>query len=1368
LQFPGNTGSVDSVFWAFLHPSPIAAGSDKRFPQLNVPVAQQDGISSPGQGALPISQQRLWVLERLHPRHPAHNVACAFRLRGQLDAEKLGLAWREVIQPYEILRTEFHAVEGAPQPVGVPPFSPQMSVVDLEGVSPEEREARLSQLAQEETQRPFDLSSVPLLRASLWRVASLEHMFLLVAHRIVCDEASLQVLVRQLVLRYGTGQSGETRAAAPTQYNAYVSRQAQVSEGQISYWKQQLAGAPSSLDLPLDRPRPPEQTFHGASQAFSIGKPLLEQLRSLGQGHGATLFMTLLAAFNVLLSRYSRQDDLVVGTAISGRGDPKLANLVGPIENMVALRTDLSGGPTFSKLLTRIRDTTEEAFSHQDVPFELLLEQLPLERDLSRNPVFQVAFNQQVASESILAAGLHWEPVRFAPETEALDLTVNVVECDGQVEARFSYSADLFEHSTIARMIAHFQTLLQSAVENPERAISLLPILTPAERHQILVEWNDTRVDHPRDVPLHQFIEEQVEKTPESVALIYESERLTYRQLNNRANQLAHHLKKLGVGPDVLVAVCMERSLELVTALLAILKAGGAYVPLDPEYPKERLETMLRDAAAPVVVTQAHLLDRVPNGALHVLCLNRDWPLVTPESPDNLPAAVGGKNLAYAIYTSGSTGKPKGVPNVHEGIVNRLLWMQDMYKLTSQDRVLQKTPFSFDVSVWEFFWPLMTGATLVIARPGGHRDPAYLVDLIAQQGITTLHFVPSMLSIFLEAAGLERCRTLRQVFASGEALPFELQERFFAKLGAELHNLYGPTEAAVDVTYWACRPNSRQLIVPIGRPIANTQIYILDAELQPVPIGVAGELHIGGVGLAREYLNRPDLTAQKFIADPFSPQPGARLYKTGDLARFLADGNIEYLGRIDHQVKLRGFRIELGEIESALTQHPAVRQAAVVVREDIPGDKRLVAYLVSKGGDLDIRELRGYLARFLPEYMVPSGFSILPALPLTSSGKVDRKALPAPLPEHKYRSAVIAPRNQLETQLVSIFQKVLHTDSVSIQDDFFDLGGHSLTATRLLSQVKEITGRQIPLSVLFRGATVESLAKLIGEQGDASDPVVMEIQHGDSSRLPFFAIVPPGEESLGYAMLARHMGSAQTVYKIQGHAPVVDGKRPYSKQEMQDLTEEYVAAMRTVQLHGPYCLGGLCDGTHIAEQIVLSLEAQAEEVGLFAIFDTWVMQHSQIRWLWKVDYYRQRLRQMKWMTLAERLASYKRVAENKLDILRGKKTPRTDWQQVYWPEGFTPARFRAPVVLFKRPKQQFYYINDPEMGWGRRSKGGVEIHEIDFHHLEILREPHVRQFGETLAECVARVSRRTIKLEPSTQNQQASLTVSVQPVRQGS
>lgn len=606
---------------------------------------------------------------------------------------------------------------------------------------------------------------------------------------------------------------------------------------------------------------------------------------------------------------------------------------------------------------------------------------------------------------------------------------------------------------------------------------------------------------------------------------------------------------------------------------------------------------------------------------------------------------------------------------------------------------------------------------------------------------------------------------MRQVFASGEALPFELQQRFFERMGAELHNLYGPTEAAVDVTYWACRPNSKQAIVPIGRPIANTQIYIVDPNLQPVPIGVSGELHIGGIGLARGYLNRPDLTADKFIPDPFSKEPGGRLYKTGDLARFLADGNIEYLGRIDHQVKLRGFRIELGEIEAVLGECTGVLQATVIVREDDPGDKRLVAYLIAAPGKpLEVDILRSELKDRLPEYMLPSRFVLVDAFPMTSSGKVDRKALPAPPLERGTATAMVAPRNDLESGLATVFANILGLPSVGVTDNFFDLGGHSLQAGRLVSKINEVTGRQIPLSALFRGATVESLARLVEQESDDEpDPVLMEIQHGEGVRLPFFAIVPPGEESLGYAMLARHMGPEQTVYKIQGQAPQTGGKRPYSKEEMKALTREYIDAMRSVQPHGPYCLGGLCDGTHLAEQIVLSLESQGAEVGLFAIFDTWVLQHSQRRWLWKLHYYGQRLNEMKKLSLSERLASYRRIAEKKAQQLAGSNPSRSDWRKAYWPENFTPPRYRAPVVLFKRPKQPFYYIHDPQMGWGKRTERGVEIHEVDFHHMEILREPHVRIFGEELAECIARVS----SSESTTENHDVS-SVAASPRRQSS
>ena len=1310
---------------------------------MNLSVTEQGRSFLTKGSPLSVAQERLWVLDQLHPRNPAQNLSCGLRLTGLLDTGVLEAALGEVVERHEILRTEFHTVDGAPVQVVLSPARVTVEVVDLRHLPQQEREAQLFRLAQERTQRPFDLTHGPLFRATLFQLTETEHVFLVVVHRIMCDELSVRLLLSELNLLYKARVSEKPQELAeiPLQYRELANREAMPSAAQLLYWKQRLEGAPSSIDLPTSRQRQPVQTFRGARQRMWIEAPLLERIRRLAQSHGATLFMTLCAAFNVLLSRYSRQEDMVVGTCVSGRGRPELEKLIGPLENLLALRMDVSGDPSFTDLLTRVREVTEGAFWHQDVPFEAVVKQLRLERDMSRHPIFQIMFTSRDAA---VPTPFQTEPgvslLEMESSMEQFDLSVEFASSQHGLDVTFSYNPDLFDEVTVERMTGHFRVLLASAADNPGVKISRLPLLTEAERHQLLVEWNDTGVEYVTDVPLNQFIEEQVEKTPESVAVIYDSEQLTYRQLNNRANQLAHHLKRLEVGADVLVAVCMERSLELVTALLAVLKAGGAYVPLDPEYPKERLETMLRDAAPPVVLTQAHLLDRAPNGAPSVFCLDRDWPSVASESPDNLPAAVRGKNLAYAIYTSGSTGKPKGVPNVHEGIVNRLLWMQDMYKLTGHDRVLQKTPFSFDVSVWEFFWPLMTGATLVLARPGGHRDPTYLVNLIAEQGITTLHFVPSMLSIFLEAAGLERCCTLRKVFASGEALPFELQRRFFEKLGAELHNLYGPTEAAVDVTYWACRPNSQQPIVPIGRPIANTQIYILDANLQPVPIGVAGELHIGGIGLARGYLNRPDLTAQKFIPNPFGKTPDAQLYKTGDLARFLEDGNIEYLGRIDHQVKLRGFRIELGEIEAVIGECAGIRQAVVILREDNPGDQRLVAYLIAAPGqELDYDRLRKELKDKLPEHMVPSRFVAVEGFPMTTSGKVDRQALPSPLPERGTPATVVAPRNELESKLATIFANVLGLPSVSMTDNFFDLGGHSLTAARLLSQVIELTGRQIPLSALFRGATVESLARLIRVDEEAGDPVMMKILHGDSSRLPFFAIVPPGEESLGYAMLARHMGPDQPVYKIQGHAPIV-GKRPYTEQEMQSLAGEYVAAMRSVQREGPYCLGGLCDGVHIGERVVLELEAQGQEVALFAVIDTWVLQNSQRPWLWRVDYFQQRLREASSRGLAEQFQLYKQAATNQIRRLMGKMPARKDWQESYWPSNYIPTRFRAPVVLFKRPKQPFYYVKDPQMGWGARTTSGVEIHEIDFDHLYLLREPHVGVLGEKLAACIERAS----------------------------
>jgi amino acid adenylation domain-containing protein len=941
-----------------LFESPTIAALASRIEELHPDASEQLPPIAAVERDLPLplsfAQQRLWFLDQLEPNNPLYNVPLGIRLDGSLHHDALEHALNQIVRRHEVLRTIFPVVDGQPVQSIKSELLIQLPTVDLSNLPENEREPAIGKLATEGAQRTFNLATGPLFRANLLRLGPQEHVLLLNMHHIVSDGWSMWQFIRELATFYEAFLEGTAPSLSelPIQYADYAVWQRQwmqshVLEKQLSYWQKQVDGAPATLELPTDRTRPPEQSYRGRTKTAVFPRSLVDELNRLGRQQGATLFMTLLAAYQTLLFRYTGQEDVVVGSPIANRNRAEIEELVGFFVNSLVMRTDLSGNPSFRDLLTRVRTVALGAYAHQDLPFEKLVEAIQPERDLSHTPLFQVWFALQNAPRTTFSLpGLKLKSMDVHNGTSKFDLGLFVVEKPEGLSCMVEYSTDLFDDATIERFLGHLQVLLGSIVANPDCRIADLPLLTLPERQQILTEWNSTGREFPRERSLHQFIEEQVERTPDATALVFESQRLTYRELNARANQLAHRLRKMGVGPEVLVGICAERSVEMVVGLLGILKAGGAYVPIDPSYPKERLAVMLEDAAPPVLLTLERLLEFLPDHKIPTICLDRDWQTIADEPATNLPILTTGKDQAYAIYTSGSTGKPKGVPNVHEGIVNRLLWMQDSYPLDGNDRVLQKTPYSFDVSVWEFFWPLMTGACLVVARPEGHKDPNYLMSLIREQQITTLHFVPSMLRIFLESEGAGHCTSLRRVFCSGEALPFELQERFFQVLGAELYNLYGPTEAAVDVTYWHCTPNGTRSIVPIGRPIWNTQIYILDRSLLPVPVGVAGELHIGGIGLARGYLKRPELTAEKFIPDPFSPEPGARLYKTGDLARFLPDGNVEYLGRIDHQVKIRGFRIELGEIESTLDNHPGVRQSVVMAREDEPGDKRLVAYLV--------------------------------------------------------------------------------------------------------------------------------------------------------------------------------------------------------------------------------------------------------------------------------------------------------------------------------------------------------------------------------------------------------------------------------------
>ncbi|MBN4003641.1 non-ribosomal peptide synthetase [Nostoc sp. LPT] len=1032
---------------------------------------------------LPLSfaQQRLWFLAQLEPDSPFYNIPAAVRLQGKLNVEALQQSFNEIISRHETLRTNFQTTQGQAIAVISEKKPLTLSIFDISELPSDQQEAEIKQQATQEAQQPFDLKSDLLLRVKLLRLNDQEHIVLLTMHHIVSDGWSIGVLVQELATLYQAfcNEQPSPLTELPIQYVDFAVWQRQwlqteVLETQISYWRKHLENAPEVLELPTDHPRPAIQKFRGATYSFELSKQLSVALNKLSQEQGSTLFMTLLAGFQTLLWSYTGQEDIVVGSPIANRNRAEIEGLIGFFVNTLVLRTNLAGNPSFQELLKRVREVALGAYAHQDLPFELLVEQLQPQRNLSHTPLFQVMFVLQNAPMSALELpGLTLTSLQSNSDSAKFDLTLNMSEIDSKLVGSIEYNTDLFEQSTISRMVGHLQTLLSGIVANPQQRLSELALLSNSEQHQLLLEWNNTEVEYPQEHCIHQLFEAQVERTPDAVAVVFESEQLTYCELNTKANQLAHYLRSLGVKPEVLVGICVERSLSMVIGLLAILKAGGAYVPLDPSYPKERLAYMLADSQPGVLLTQQYLVESLPNHKAQVICINSNWELIANENPRNPACKITVDHLAYVIYTSGSTGKPKGAMNTHRGICNRLLWMQDTYQLTTADSVLQKTPFSFDVSVWEFFWPLMTGARLVVAQPEGHREPNYLVNLILQQQITTLHFVPSMLQVFVETEGLEKCQSLVRVIVSGEALPVQLQQRFFNRLDAQLHNLYGPTEAAVDVTFWQCQDRvNNQKTVPIGHPIANIQIYLLDKYLNPVAFGVPGELYIGGVGIGRGYLNRPDLTAEKFIPNPFSDKPSARLYKTGDLARYLTSGEIEYIGRIDHQVKLRGFRIELGEIEALISQHPVVRETVVTAHT-----QSLVAYVVPQHEQtLAITELRHFLESKLPNYMVPAAFVTLETLPLTPNGKVDRKALPAPDTARPQLEAIYQPpQTDVEKTIANIWQEVLNVENVGIHDNFFELGGHSLLLVQVHSKLREVFQSDLSILDLFRYPTISSL-----------------------------------------------------------------------------------------------------------------------------------------------------------------------------------------------------------------------------------------------------------------------------------------------------
>ncbi|WP_437966999.1 amino acid adenylation domain-containing protein [Sorangium sp. So ce260] len=1061
------------------------------------PLAPED---RPERLPLSLVQERLWFLDHLVAGAPVYHIAAALRLSGTLDTGHLEHAVTALVARHEALRTSFPSVAGQPVQKIAQPAPVALPIKDLSALAEADREPALQAHLREEARRAFDLAEAPPVRWTLLRKGEREHVLAVTCHHLIADGWSMNVLLRELSLIYGALSAGRSPELAPltvqqADHALWQRRteQAATRERELAYWRERLKGPVPPLELPTDRPRPSVQTYAGAREELALPPELVARLTALGRRVGATPFATVAAALFALLHRYTGQSDVCIGTPVAARPRAALEGVVGCFLNTLALRVDLTGNPRVAELIARVRAAVTEGQAHQEAPFERVLEALSIERSLSHTPLFNVMLAMDPAPEQAPEIpGLSIAAQRVDTGTAQFDLALNLTLDSQGARGAWEYNTDLFDRATVARMARHLVAILEGFVAAPEARLSDLPMMDADEQRQIVAGWNATERAYPGERLVHELFEAQAERTPDATAVIFGERRLSYRELNARANRVAHALRRRGVGPDVLVAIAAERSVELVVALLATLKAGGAYVPIDPDYPAERIAFMLDDAAASVLLSQWPVASRLPPHRAEVLCLDADRAKIDREPATNPAVAVSPDNLAYTIYTSGSTGRPKGAGNSHRGLLNRLQWMQERYGLTAQDRVLQKTPFSFDVSVWEFFWPLMTGAGLVVARPGDHRDGERLVELITRHAVTTLHFVPPMLQAFLETPAAASCSSLRRVICSGEALPAELARRCFERLpDAELHNLYGPTEASIDVTAWACNPQDPSASVPIGTPIANTQIYLLDRHGQPVPVGVAGELHIGGVGLARGYHHRPALTAERFVPDPFGAAPGGRLYRTGDLARHRPDGAIEFLGRLDHQVKIRGLRIELGEIEARLLQHPGVGEAVVLARDVAHGGKRLVAYVTGQGGAApEPATLRDWLADALPAYMVPAPILVLDRLPLSPNGKVDRRALPAPEQVDAPARATTPPRTDLERAIAAIWSDVLSVPQVGIHDNFFDLGGHSLLLAKVHSRLREELDRALPMLVLFQHPTIASLAGALS--GEASEPAPQE------------------------------------------------------------------------------------------------------------------------------------------------------------------------------------------------------------------------------------------------------------------------------------
>nr|WP_279636949.1 non-ribosomal peptide synthetase [Corallococcus llansteffanensis] len=1166
--------------------------------------------TSPGPHPLSFAQQRLWFIDQLDPGSPLYNMPTALRLSGTVDVPQLQRAFAALVQRHESLRTTFDARDGEPRQHIHPAPAQALAVVDLSTLPDDEREAEVLRFASEDALRPFDLAVGPLARLTLLKLGASEHVLLMCLHHSIGDGWSIGVLVREVVALYEAFRQGQPSPLPPlpVQYADFAVwqrtwLQGDVLDAQLGWWKQQLAGAPQALALPTDKPRPPQRSAAGATIPVRLPPALSDAVEALAQQEGATPFMVLLAAFQTLLHRSSGQEDLLVGTSIAGRRHAETEGLIGFFVNTLVLRARFDARPSFRQLLAQVRASTLGAYEHQDIPFERLVEVLQPSRDLSRTPLIQALFVlQNTPDTEVRLPELTLRPVDVELTTTKFDLDLSLGRTPSGFEGALSYSTDLFEAATARRLTEHLVQLLEGAVATPDAPVETLPLLTADERQWVLEEWSGETGDFPADPPFHTRFEQQVTRTPKAPAVVMGDTTVSFHQLNVRANQLAHYLRTLGVGPEVPVAFCMERSPEAIVALLGILKAGGAYVPLDPAAPATRKAFILENSGAPVLLTTQALAETWQPTVRHLVRLDAEARRIEALSPGNPRTDVRPEHLAYIIYTSGSTGAPKGVMAQHRAVMNLHKALNDvLYPQAPQGmRVSLNAPFYFDASVPQML-TLLDGHCLCLVPESVRQEPEAMLAWLEQQRIDSMDGTPSQLKLLLDAGMLERAHVPGTLFIGGEAMDEVTWRTLAGTTRTRAFNGYGPTEGTVCDTTWCIQGAPQQLPV-IGRPLLNVSTFVLDANLNPVSVGVPGELFIGGEGVARGYRGRADLTAERFIPHPFSTEPGARLYRTGDRARWRGDGTLDFMGRVDFQVKLRGYRIEPGEIEAALRAHPGIRDAVALVREDVPGLPRLVAYVAP---EVDTAPLRGHLQRSLPEYMVPAAYVALPALPLTPNGKVDRAALPAPVDSTARDEARVGPRDANEARLAPLWAQALGVKAVDVRTSFFELGGHSLLAVRLLSAVNRETGRKFPLSALFQAPSVERFAQLMSEGQDARPftPLVPFGAQGTGKAPPFFCVHPVGGNVLAYAELARRLGPDQPFYGLQARG--LDGaSEPLGTVE--EMAASYVQALRTVQSAGPYFLGGWSLGGVIAYEMAHQLRAAGEEVALLALIDSYV------------------------------------------------------------------------------------------------------------------------------------------------------------------